>query len=96
MYLYNNTTGTYNYWVQNSNGYIGLNKSSANSQLDVNGNAQIRGNLTVTGTSVIINTSLVPATSSADGLPGQIAWGPGYVYVCTALNTWKRAALSSW
>jgi len=75
---------------------IGLFTTSPTATLDVNGNANIRGNLTLSGTSLVINTSLVPASASADGLPGQIAWGPSYVYVCVGLNTWKRAALSTW
>jgi hypothetical protein len=75
---------------------IGLFTATPTATLDVNGNANIRGNLTLSGTSLIINTSLVPATASADGLPGQFAWGPSYVYVCVAVNTWKRAALTTW
>ena len=32
------------------------------------------------------------ASSSAAGTPGQICWDANYIYVCTAANTWKRAA----
>lgn len=38
----------------------------------------------------------VPASASATGRAGQIAYDSGYVYVCTATDTWKRAALSTW
>lgn len=38
----------------------------------------------------------VPATSSSPGTAGQMAYDGSYFYVCTALNTWKRSALSSW
>ena len=41
------------------------------------------------------NTTTVPASSTATGTEGQIAWDADYVYVCTATNTWKRAALST-
>lgn len=82
--------------VNSASQQIGIFTTTPTATLDVNGNAKIRGNLTLSGTSLIINTSLVPASASADGLPGQIAWGPGYVYICVALNTWKRAALSTW
>ena len=34
--------------------------------------------------------------SNATGEAGQIAWDGNYVYVCTATNTWKRAALSTY
>ena len=69
MYLYNNTTTTYNIWVQNSNGYVGINKSSGttNSQLDVNGNAIISGSLTTTGDLTInSNGAIFNRTSSGE------------------------------
>ena len=96
--IYVNPNGTTSpaVFVNSASQQVGVFTNTPNATLDVNGNAQVRGNITITGTSVIINTSLVPASASADGLPGQIAWGPGYVYVCVALNTWKRAALSTW
>lgn len=37
-----------------------------------------------------------PASAAAAGAAGQIAWDTSYLYVCTATNTWKRAALSTW
>ena len=37
-----------------------------------------------------------PASASATGTAGEIAWDANYLYVCTATNTWKRAALSTW
>ncbi|MCA0388462.1 MAG: hypothetical protein LCH52_08205 [Bacteroidetes bacterium] len=37
-----------------------------------------------------------PATAGADGLPGEIRFDSGYLYVCTAINTWKRTALTTW
>ena len=36
----------------------------------------------------------VPATSSAAGTPGQIAYSSTYLYVCIAVNTWVRASLT--
>lgn len=38
----------------------------------------------------------VPASASAYGLPGMIAWDSSYIYVCTAVNTWKRVAIATW
>lgn len=40
--------------------------------------------------------SAVPASTSATGTAGQIAYDSGYLYVCTATNTWKRTTLSTW
>lgn len=37
-----------------------------------------------------------PGSASATGTAGQIATDTGYVYVCTATNTWKRVAVSTW
>lgn len=36
-----------------------------------------------------------PASSAAAGIAGQIKVDASYVYVCTATNAWKRAALSA-
>lgn len=37
-----------------------------------------------------------PSTASSDGVAGQVEWDSSFIYVCTATNTWKRAALSTW
>lgn len=54
------------------------------------------GNLTISGNSLSINTTFTPSASASTGVKGQITWDTGYIYVCTATNTWKRAALSTW
>jgi hypothetical protein len=36
-----------------------------------------------------------PASSAAAGVAGTIKWDANFVYVCTATNTWKRSALST-
>jgi hypothetical protein len=37
-----------------------------------------------------------PATASATGKKGNFTWDSGYLYICVATDTWKRAALSTW
>jgi hypothetical protein len=37
-----------------------------------------------------------PASATAAGAPGQIAYDSDFVYVCVAANVWRRASLSSW
>ena len=37
----------------------------------------------------------VPASATAAGQPGQIAQDGSYLYICTALNTWKRVAIAT-
>lgn len=47
-------------------------------------------------TGPVIIPTFTPASASADGTAGQITWDDDYIYVCTATNTWKRAALETW
>ena len=51
-------------------------------------------NLAVTGDTVIATGT--PASASATGTAGQIAWDASYIYICTATNTWKRVAIATW
>lgn len=41
-----------------------------------------------------LNTA--PASATATGTLGEIRVTAGYIYVCTATNTWVRAALATW
>ncbi len=43
----------------------------------------------------VIPTS-TPASATALGTAGQVTWDASYIYVCTATDTWKRAALATW
>ncbi len=38
----------------------------------------------------------VPASASASGVTGSIAYDSGFIYVCVSTNTWVRAALETW
>lgn len=37
-----------------------------------------------------------PATAASAGAAGTITWDSGFVYVCTATDTWKRVAIATW
>jgi hypothetical protein len=52
--------------------------------------------LQVNGDRVRIATAKTPASASDTGVAGEICWDANYVYVCTATNTWKRTAISTW
>jgi hypothetical protein len=52
--------------------------------------------LVVNDSSIQINTAKTPASATATGTQGQVCWDSSYIYVCTATNTWKRAAIASW
>lgn len=53
------------------------------------------GTVKVGANPVVVNVA-VPASATSAGVAGQRAYDSSYVYVCTATNTWKRAALSTW
>jgi hypothetical protein len=53
-------------------------------------------NLDVYGDTLRLRTTKTPASASATGNAGDICWDASYVYVCTATNTWKRAAIATW
>lgn len=67
-----------------SNGRFGLATSSPTAMLDVNSNT------------IRLRTARTPASATDTGNGGDICWDSDYVYVCTATNTWKRAALTTW
>ena len=52
--------------------------------------------LQVNGDRVRVGTAKTPATATDTGATGEICWDVNYVYVCTATNTWKRAAIATW
>ena len=58
------------------------------------GGVNVTGNLTVSGDTIIATET--PASATATGTAGQIAWDADYFYVAVETNTWKRAALSTW
>jgi hypothetical protein len=43
-----------------------------------------------------IRVARTPASAAASGNVGEVCWDANYVYVCTATNTWKRAAIATW
>lgn len=69
----------------NSNaGGLGIGTTTPTEQLDLSGDA------------IRIRTSQTPASAAATGDAGMICWDASYIYVCTATNTWKRAAIATW
>lgn len=56
--------------------------------------------VTTTGTQALSNktwtSATVPATATSTGTVGSIAYDTNYVYICTATNVWRRAALATW
>jgi hypothetical protein len=38
----------------------------------------------------------VPASATASGTPGMIAYDSSFLYICVGVNQWKRVGLSTW
>jgi hypothetical protein len=68
----------------NGSGRVGIGISSPTTLLDVNSDT------------VRLRTARTPASATATGTAGEICWDANYIYVCTATDTWRRTALSSW
>ena len=51
------------------------------------------GDLKLSTGQLILATTASP-TGAGTGVVGQIAWDTSYIYVCTATNDWRRAALT--
>jgi hypothetical protein len=67
-----------------SSGNVGIGTTSPTTLLDVNADT------------VRVRTARTPASAAATGATGEICWDASYIYVCTATNTWKRSAISTW
>ena len=49
---------------------------------------------TITAGNFKLVSNNAPASNTAAGIPGQIAYDSSHVYVCVANNTWGRASLT--
>lgn len=72
--------------------------STSTGTIRVDGGVGIAKNLNVGGTIKGLGAveNGTPASSSATGTQWQIRVDASYIYVCTATNTWKRVAISTW
>ena len=70
--------------TDSANGKVGFGTDAPTELLDINSDA------------IRIRTAQTPASASAAGQAGEICWDTDYIYVCVAVNTWKRTALSAW
>ena len=88
-------------FTTNDTGLNGAQASSERMRIDSSGNVGIGTDsptekLDIDGDSIRLRQSQTPASASATGSQGQIAWDANYMYVCTATDTWKRVALATW
>jgi hypothetical protein len=52
--------------------------------------------LNLSGNKFNVATAKTPSSASDTGTAGDVCWDSGYVYVCVATDTWKRAELLTW
>ena len=76
--------GLQNRMTIKSNGNIGIGTTTPTAKLDVNSDI------------LRLRTAKTPATAGAAGNQGDICWDAGFIYVCTATNSWERAAIAAW
>jgi hypothetical protein len=67
-------------------------QTTSNNLLTLNGGT---GGVSI-GDKLILPTSSTPASAGATGVAGTVAWDANYIYVCSATNTWLRAAIATW
>ena len=56
---------------------------------------QVTGGLSASGM-FKFTSNAAPATAASSGTAGEIRIDSGYIYICVATDTWKRAAISTW
>lgn len=90
------TSGSYG-WIgtyTNDQLYIGTNNSG---RLNIAATGEATFTKSVTSTQFRLSAlNTAPANAGDTGTLGEIRIVDGYIYVCTATNTWKRTALTTW
>jgi len=77
-----------NLYISNTNTATPLIKGKFDSAGGNLGSVRIYGDLQL--------TTKTPATAASTGTTGTITWDADYIYICTATDTWKRVAISTW
>jgi hypothetical protein len=54
------------------------------------------GVMSFVGNAKILIPTKTPASATDTGTAGEICYDGSYLYICTAANTWRRAAIGSW
>jgi hypothetical protein len=57
---------------------------------------QIAGGKVDLGPGAVVIGAHTPSSATDTGTAGQIAWDDGFIYICVATNSWKRAAIAAW
>tara|TARA_R110002110_G_scaffold22933_2_gene88229 strand:- start:199 stop:1761 length:1563 start_codon:yes stop_codon:yes gene_type:complete len=81
----NNTPGKIRFATTPSGAYTAADRM----EIDESGLVSVYDDLAIT-------SPTVPASASATGVAGTVSWDADYIYICTATDTWKRVAISTW
>ena len=74
-----------------------VNDSSGGGLVDIVSDGSISTNGTVKASDFRIRAlNTAPASVGSTGTAGEVRFTADHVYVCTATDTWKRAALTTW
>ncbi len=76
--------GTTTNFTLTTDGRLGIGTSAPSTLLDINSQT------------LRLRSAKTPSSASDNGSTGEVCWDAGYVYVCIASNTWKRAPLATW
>lgn len=103
LYSINDNNESYAYFLDFGAGGtasdIGVRLKGGGARIDLHAPSGGSGTRTIyfpNANGTLIVSTTVPSTASSTGTAGQIAYDSGYIYVCVATDTWKRAALSTW
>ena len=77
--------------VAMSNGGKGYNVQSALTR-----RIRMSDNVAIGNTGTNYDVPAVPSTATSTGGQGEIRYDSSHVYICTATDTWRRAAIGSW
>ena len=86
--------GTFRMW-QTSGSTATFTVGGGATDIDLNLASKNAGIVRANGNPVGVKVS-VPSTATSTGVVGQWAADSGFLYICTASNTWRRVAIASW
>jgi hypothetical protein len=84
------------YWYQQSGVNIRHTAQGAAADVGWYFDTKGAGAFLINNFAVPTRRAAVPSSATDTGIAGQVAWDASYFYVCTATNTWRRAAVTSW
>jgi len=91
------TLGARIYWAKDTQQLILYNaKASGADAIKTADPLYVDGQLTINNDVLSLLTSKTPASAGAAGTAGDICWDAGFLYVCTATDTWKKIAIATW